>query len=139
MDFNIFVSVTERREHLYISRTLELSFERNGLATMVVLGSVGNIYLPSLKDRPLNVKNKNRKKKKHDSDIHDNDNGSDNDKEEEEEEEEEEDDDNNNNNRNKLINVNRQVLFKYVLVDLTPVSIKRFTFQLLTEVKNLNK
>ena len=61
MDFNIFVSVTERREHLYISRTLELSFERNGLATMVVLGSVGNIYLPSLKDSPLNVKKKKEK------------------------------------------------------------------------------
>lgn len=56
VDFNIFVSVTERREHLYISGTLELSFERNGLASMVILGSVGNIYLPSLKDLPLNVK-----------------------------------------------------------------------------------
>ena len=63
MDFNIFVSVTERREHLYISRTLELSFERNGLAAMVVLGSVGNIYLPSLKDSPLNVKKKKEKEK----------------------------------------------------------------------------
>ena len=63
MDFNIFVSVTERCEHLYISRTLELSFERNGLAAMVVLGSVGNIYLPNLKDRPLNVKKKKINKK----------------------------------------------------------------------------
>ena len=44
---------------------------------MVVLGSVGNIYLPSLKDRPLNVKNKNRKKK-HENDIHDNDNNDNN-------------------------------------------------------------
>jgi len=62
VDFNISVSVTQRREHLYISRTLELSFKRNGLAAMVVLGSVGNIYLPSLKDRPLNVKSKNKNK-----------------------------------------------------------------------------
>ena len=77
MDFNIFVSVTERREHLYISRTLELSFERNGLAAMVVLGSVGNIYLPSLKDRPLNVKNNNNNKN-YDADIHDNDNNDNN-------------------------------------------------------------
>ena len=59
MDFNIFVSVTEGREHLCISRTLELSFERNGLAAIVVLGSVGNIYLPSLKDLPFECKKNN--------------------------------------------------------------------------------
>ena len=44
---------------------------------MVVLGSVGNIYLPSLKDRPLNVKNNNNNKN-YDADIHDNDNNDNN-------------------------------------------------------------
>ena len=42
-------------KHLYISRTLELSFERNGLAAMVVLRCVGNIDLLSLKDISLNT------------------------------------------------------------------------------------
>ena len=93
MDFNIFVSVTERREHLYISRTLELSFERNGLAAMVVLGSVGNIYLPSLKDRPLNVK-KNKNKKNHDNDIHDNDNNDNNNNDYNDDDNDDDDDDN---------------------------------------------
>ena len=55
------------------------------------------------------------------------------------------DDDNNNNyyycyyyyNCNKLINVNRECLVKYVLVDLTPVSIKPFI--LINGEKNSNK
>ena len=56
------------------------------------------------------------------------------------------DDDNNNNyyycyyyyyNCNKLINVNREFLVKYVLVDLTPVSIKPFI--LINGEKNSNK
>ena len=47
--------MAKRCKHLYISRTLELSLERNGLAAMVVLGCVGNIDLPSLKDISLNT------------------------------------------------------------------------------------
>ena len=31
------------------------------------------------------------------------------------------------------------LIVKYVRVDLTPVSMKHFTFQLLTKVENLNK
>ena len=95
MDFNIFVSVTERGEHLYISRTMESSFERNGLATMVVLGSVGNIYLPSLKDSPLNVKKKIKIKikKNYDNDIHVNDNNDNNNNDNDHNDDDNDDDD----------------------------------------------
>ena len=95
MDFNKSVSVTERREHLYISRTPELSFERNGLAAMVVLGSVGNIYLPSLKDSPLNVKIIIIiiKKKNYDNDIHDNDNNDNNNNDNDHNDDDNDDDD----------------------------------------------
>ena len=55
VDFDMFASMAQRCKHLYISRTLELSFERNGLAAMVVLGCVGNIDLSSLKYIRLNT------------------------------------------------------------------------------------
>ena len=55
VDFDMFASMAQRCKHLYISRTLELSFERNGLAAVVVLGCVGNIDLPSLKYIRLNT------------------------------------------------------------------------------------
>ena len=61
---------------------------------MVVLGNVGNIYLPSLKDSPLNVKIKNKKiKKNYDNDIHDNDNNDNNNNDNDHNDDDNDDDD----------------------------------------------
>ena len=62
---------------------------------MVVLGSVGNIYLPSLKDRPLNVKKKIKIKikKNYDNDTHHNDNNDNNNNDNDHDDDDDDDDD----------------------------------------------
>ena len=49
VDFDISVAMTKGSEHFNVTWALKLSFERDGLAAMVVLGSVGNVDLSSLK------------------------------------------------------------------------------------------
>ena len=49
VDFDVSVAVAKRSKHFNVTWALKLSFERDGLATMVVLGRVGNVDLSSLK------------------------------------------------------------------------------------------
>lgn len=49
MDFDVGVAMAKGSEHFDVTRALELSFERDRLATMVILGRVIDVDLSSLK------------------------------------------------------------------------------------------
>ena len=55
----MFVAMAEGNKDFDVTRALELGFERDGLATMIVLGGVSYIDLSSLEDV---CQNENRKK-----------------------------------------------------------------------------
>ena len=55
----MFVAMTKSNKDFDVIRALELGFERDGLATMIVLGGVSYIDLSSLEDV---CQNENRKK-----------------------------------------------------------------------------
>ena len=55
----MFVAMAKGNKDFDVTRTLELGFERDGLATMIVLGGVSYIDLSSLEDV---CQNENRKK-----------------------------------------------------------------------------
>ena len=56
MNLDVLATVAKRHYHLNFARALELSFERHGLATMVVLGCITDVDLSCLKDGPLNIR-----------------------------------------------------------------------------------
>ena len=50
MDFDVFVAMAKGDEDFDVTWALELRLERDGLATMIVLGGVRYVDLSSLKD-----------------------------------------------------------------------------------------